>query len=51
MHPQVVSRAHRLLLLGIIEHVKHKSGVRFTTMVDCRGKKVGDGIGVRDDRR
>jgi peptidoglycan/xylan/chitin deacetylase (PgdA/CDA1 family) len=43
MHPQVIGRAHRLLLLeGIIEHVKDKPGVHFTTMIDyCRKWKSG----------
>jgi peptidoglycan-N-acetylglucosamine deacetylase len=43
MHPQVIGRAHRLLLLeGIIEHVKDKPGVNFTTMIDyCRKWKEG----------
>ncbi|HEX6564906.1 MAG TPA: polysaccharide deacetylase [Chthoniobacterales bacterium] len=43
MHPQVVGRGHRMQLLeGIIEHVRDKPGVRFTTMVDyCRMWKKG----------
>jgi peptidoglycan/xylan/chitin deacetylase (PgdA/CDA1 family) len=43
MHPQVIGRAHRLLLLeGIIEHVKGKPGVNFTTMADyCSKWKEG----------
>lgn len=38
MHPQMIGRRDRLLLLeGIIEYVKDKPGVHFTTMIDyCR---------------
>ena len=43
MHAQVIGRGHRLPLLeGIIEHVKDKPGVYFTTMIDyCRKWKKG----------
>jgi peptidoglycan/xylan/chitin deacetylase (PgdA/CDA1 family) len=43
MHPQVIGRGHRMLLLeGIIDYVKDKPGVRFTTMMDyCRKWKEG----------
>lgn len=39
MHPQVIGRGHRMKLLeGIIEHVRGKSGVSFTTLVDYSRK-------------
>ena len=43
MHPQVIGRGHRLQLLeGIIDHVKDRPGVHFTTMIDyCRKWKNG----------
>ena len=43
MHPQVIGRAHRMLLLEqFIEHVKDKPGVHFTTMRDyCRMWREG----------
>lgn len=43
MHPQVIGRAHRMLILEqFIEHVKDKPGVTFTTMADYARKwRVG----------
>jgi peptidoglycan/xylan/chitin deacetylase (PgdA/CDA1 family) len=39
MHPQVIGRGHRMLLLEqFIEHVKDKPGVTFTTMRDYARK-------------
>ena len=35
MHPQVIGRGHRLLMLNrLVEHMKERAGVRFSTMAD-----------------
>jgi peptidoglycan-N-acetylglucosamine deacetylase len=35
MHPQVIGRGHRLLMLNrLVEHMKERAGVRFSTMSD-----------------
>lgn len=35
MHPQVIGRGHRMLMLNrLVEHMKERSGVRFSTMAD-----------------
>jgi hypothetical protein len=35
MHPQVIGRGHRLLMLKrLVEHIKERAGVRFSTMAD-----------------
>ena len=36
MHPQVIGRGHRLLMLNRpVEHIKERAGVRFSTMADA----------------
>ena len=36
MHPQVIGRGHRMLMLNrLVEHMKERSGVRFSTMADA----------------
>ena len=35
MHPQVIGRGHRLLMLNrLVEHMKERTGVRFSTMAE-----------------
>ena len=35
MHPQVIGRGHRMLMLNrLVEHMKERAGVRFSTMAD-----------------
>jgi peptidoglycan/xylan/chitin deacetylase (PgdA/CDA1 family) len=55
MHPQVIGRGHRLLMLNrLVEHMKERAGVSFKTMADVarewKRKHPLNGHGRKDQR-